>query len=52
MKKVMIITTAEDFSELPVFEDQESWILITDQALEKVDNFDRSIVDPKNRTID
>ena len=38
----MIITTAEDFSELPVFEDQESWILITDQALEKVDNFDRS----------
>jgi hypothetical protein len=38
----MIITTADDFSELPVFEDQESWILITDQALEEFDNFDRS----------
>jgi hypothetical protein len=39
---VLIITTAEDFSELPVCYEQESWILITDNALEKVDSFDRS----------
>ena len=38
----IIVTTAEDFSEIPFFEDQESWILITDQALEKVDSFNRS----------
>ena len=38
----MIITTVEDFSELPFFEDQESWLLITDQALEKFDHFNRS----------
>jgi hypothetical protein len=38
----VIVTTVEDFSYLPVFEDQQSWILITDQALEQVDSFDRS----------
>ena len=39
----IIVTTVEDFSELPdYFEDQASWILLADNALEEFDNFDRS----------
>jgi hypothetical protein len=38
----IIVTTVDDFSEIPFCYEQESWVLITDQALEKIDNFDPS----------